>query len=991
MRSFTKTNNLIGWVVCLISGGIYLATVERTASFWDCGEFIASAHKLEVPHPPGTPLFLIIGRLFSLLAWSDPSQVAYWVNLVSVLCSAFTVLFLFWTISLLGLKLLQKSEDELSWADCWGLWGAAAVGSLAFAFSDSFWFSAVEAEVYAMSSFFTAFVFWAILKWERIKEPGQANRWLILIAYLVGLSIGVHILNLVALPVLALVYYYKKTSKSTTWGTILAFLAGSGIVAVILYGIIPGLPTLAGVTEVIFVNQLGLPFYSGIFFFGLLCVGALVASLLYSHRYQKIYLNTALLSLTFILIGYGSYALILIRANYNPPINLNNPSEVHTFIYYLNREQYVSRPLVYGPKFTSQYTGQEPAGLIYRKGENKYEVIDQKVEAQFDDNMLFPRVYSRMDDHPQRYRKILDLEEGEVPTMKDNLRFLFQYQLGHMYLRYLMWNFAGRMGDEQDAGWLSPLASKLPKSMTSNKAHNQFFMLPFLLGILGMIYQYRRSQQVWLINALFFFMTGMALVLYLNSPPVEPRERDYIYVGSFYAFAIWVGLGTMFLVEMLNRFSKNHQLNVILATLLGLAIPCLMLSEGWDDHNRAGRGQAVRTAKNLLSTCAPDSILFVAGDNETYPLWYAQEVEGYRRDVRVCNITLLSADWYAKQMTRPTYESEALPIQLDYKNYIRGTNDQIPYVPASRNPQFSPEIASSLEKKGMNVKTYLQLIQKQDPRLKYDFGTVELNTLPTRKLVLPLDSEKVKALAWIPADKKNLIQGQLRWEFPEDNLFRNHLIMLDIIANNDWERPIYFSDGLGGDDSYLGLTEYLQLEGLAYRLMPFRVEGTKRGYVNTEIMYDTLMRQCNWEGFDNPDLYLDAIHQRFARIARGKFYRLAEAFYQEGKKEEAREVMDFSLKAFPHETIAYGYFSTPMVGLLLSLEEEEKALEIADTLVQQADENLAYFIRKNPEDKTGMQTDFAILSQLTTTMQRAQRPEAAVYAQVLERHYQMVY
>ncbi|HEX8529592.1 MAG TPA: DUF2723 domain-containing protein, partial [Cytophagales bacterium] len=620
MLNFRKINNLTGWGVFLIALLVYTLTVEPTASFWDCGEFIAASYKLQVPHPPGAPFFLMVNRLFSLLALGDVSKVAFWVNMSSVLCSAATVLFLFWTITLLARKTMNIKGFEVTQGEAVRLMGAGVVGALAYTFSDSFWFSAVEAEVYAMSSFFTAIVFWAIFKWELIEDEAAANRWLILIAYLIGLSIGVHLLNLVALPAIGLVYYFKKY-KPTTWGVISALAISGGIILAIMLGVIPGLPSVAGSFEIFFVNSLGLPFGSGAAFFVLLLLGALIYGLYYSARKEKVTLNTALLALTVILIGYTTYTMVPVRSGFNPPINENDPSDILSFVSYLKREQYGDRPLLWGPSFTSELVDQKRGEPLYRKGKDKYEVYDYKITNVYDPkgNMLLPRVFSRQDNHAQLYRQMLGLREGEKPNMVDNLRFMFSHQLGHMYFRYFLWNFVGRQSDMEGAGVLMPtdaFQKDLAYDLKTNWGRNNFFMLPFLLGLVGFLFQYSRDRRGFWVVALLFVLTGIALVLYLNSPPVEPRERDYIYVGSYYAFAIWIGLGVLAVAELLGRFIKNPAPAGAVASVLCLVVPGIMAQQGWDDHDRSNRYHSVDSAKNLLNSCAPNAILFTGGDND---------------------------------------------------------------------------------------------------------------------------------------------------------------------------------------------------------------------------------------------------------------------------------------------------------------------------------------------------------------------------------------
>lgn len=935
MTRFNRSNNLTGWIVFAIAFVTYALTVERTASFWDCGEFIACAFKLQVPHPPGAPLFLLIGRLFSLFAFGDLSSVAYWINMVSVLSSAFTILFLFWTITLLVRKLIAKADADLTSGDIILLMGSGIVGALAYTWSDSFWFSAVEAEVYGLSSFFTAIVIWAVFKWERIEDPAAENRWLIFIAYLVGLSIGVHLLNLVTIPALALVYYFKKYPKINVFGGIVAFVGGLVILAIINSGIIPGLPSVAGKFEIFFVNTLGLPYKSGVIFFIILFIGALIWGIRFSQKRGNVLLNTGLLSLAFVLIGYASYLMVLVRAEYNPPINENNPNDVLSFVSYLKREQYGSRPLLYGPSFVSRPVSQKRGAPMYRKQDGKYAIYDYRPEYEYEpgSNMLLPRMYSTQPGHPQLYQQMTGLAEGQKPTMGHNLSFMFSYQIGHMYWRYFLWNFVGRESDEEGAGNMLPwdVSKKYPEPIEHNKAHDNFFMLPFLLGLFGMVLLYFRQKRDLLVLGLLFILTGVALVVYLNSPPTEPRERDYIYVGSFYIFCIWIGYGVIAIADAISKFIQSATTRAGVATALGLVVPVIMGAKGWDNHNRSHRYHSVDFAKNLLNSCAPNAILFTGGDNDTFPLWYVQEVEGFRTDVRVCNLSLLGTDWYIDQMKRKTYESEALPISLDKNNYAFGKNDIVPFyeIPAVKG--------------GINLKEYLGLVKQENKAIQVPLTSGDMTSiLPSSVLFLPVNAEAVKKMNIIKADLVPFVSDSISWTIGKGDLYKSDLIMLDIIASNDWKRPIYFSSTLGGS-SYLNLKEYMQLEGYAYRLLPVKVPGASDGYVNADVMYNNLMTKMFWRELDNPNTYYDNTYLgspvATARIA---FLRLTGQLIADGRKEEAKKAIERSLATMPDKSIPYDQFSANFIGPLFDLGENKKALEIAETMATRADEVLTW-------------------------------------------------
>ncbi|HAS40881.1 MAG TPA: DUF2723 domain-containing protein [Microscillaceae bacterium] len=991
MLEFKKINNLVGWIVFVIATGVYLATVQRTASYWDCGEFIACSYKLQVPHPPGAPFFLLIGRMFSFLALGDVTQVAFWINVLSVLSSSFSILFLFWSITMLGLKLLPvKNEKELTPFQLYSLIGAGLIGSLAYTFSDSFWFSAVEAEVYAMSSFFTAAVFWAILRWERIDDPRMSNRWLILIAYTMGLSIGVHLLNLVAIPAFALVYYYKRFTNYNLAGVIASLVAGGFIIILIMNGVIPGLPTLAGDLEIMFVNSFGMPFGSGIIFFIVVLIGGVVFGVYYSHQKEKVVFNTAMLCLSFILLGYSSYGIALIRANYNPPINENDPSDIVRFVSYLKREQYGDRPLFYGRRFTSNLVDQKQGAAVYRKvpEKGKYEIYDYKLKNIYDKKMFFPRMYSKQSNHPQLYRERTGLGPKEDPSMGDNLKFMFTYQLGHIYWRYFGWNFIGRDSDIQDAGVaLFTPRSSLPDRIGKNKGHNKFYGIPLILGLLGLVFMLMRNQRVGLVTGMLFFLTGLALVLYLNSPPVEPRERDYIYVGSFYVFAMWIGFGVMFMADVFRGFLKKGIAAPVLATVISLSAPLIMAQQGWDDHDRSRQYQSIESAKNLLNSCAPNAILFTEGDNDTFPLWYIQEVEGFRTDVRVCNLSLLGTDWYARQMTRKTYQSEALPITLKKENYIAGTNDYITYWDAAQGSRFPPQVAQGMLKQGLNLNSFINLLNNRDARLYRAYSKDDgIYTFPSKLLAINLDKNAIIKQGFVPKKLQDQIGNVMVWNIAKNSMYKHHLLMLDIIstnAKNGWKRPIYFTSNISSNNS-LNLKPYMQLEGLAYRLLPVKNPQAVDGYVNTDIMYKNMMpvdkggisdgktKGFFYRGLNDPKAYHDENARRFPSSTRTSFTRLVEQLVREGKKKKAQEVALYCLNTITDEAIPYNAFFTPFVDALFNAGLDKKAIEVGELMGKRAEEELNYLYENNLGDLDQQTLQLALykLQRLAQTMAR---------------------
>lgn len=936
MLNYKQINNLTGWVIFLVATLVYILTVEQTASFWDPGEFIAVSYKLQVPHPPGAPFFLLVYRMFSVFAFGDPLEIAFWMNVGSALFSGFTILFLFWSITLFGRRLYKIEEGKEEKGHIISLMGAGIVGSLVYTFSDSFWFSAVEAEVYAMSSFFTAIVIWAFLKWDVIKDPKEENRWMIFIAYLVGLSIGVHLLNLVTLPALALIYYFKKYHNPTFKGAIFAMFLGGIALIIINNLIIPGLPSLAGSMEIFFVNSLGLPFGAGIIFFAILFLGALFFAYRYSRIHEKAILNTVLLSLIFILIGYGSYALIVVRANQDPIINENAPSDIVSYVSYLKREQYGYRPLLHGQYFTAQLTDQEEGDPVYMKGKDKYEIVDYELKNTYDPTKttILPRIYSTQENHKRIYRSKLGLKEGQEPTFGDNLYFMFTHQLGHMYWRYFMWNFSGRESDFSDAPWMGigdALSDKYPEYIQDNKAHNNYLMLPLILGIIGLFFQAKVDPKSFYVNLMLFLMMGVVLVLYLNSPPVEPRERDYIYVGSFYAFAIWIGMGVLAIGNLIAKANKNLAVAGIFATLITLPIAGLMASENWNDHNRKGRYFSVDSARNFLASCAPNAILFTGGDNDTFPLWYVQEVEGFRTDVRVIVLSYFDTDWYVNQMTRPVNESEALPFSLEPERYQKGTNDVL-YV---------------TEREGLDaisVNEYLKLLNSGSELLRMQTGGKSVvNMVPSRNLILDVDSSAVANKDIIPEEFAPLFTPQMNLQVKGQYVTKGTLMLIDLITTNNWERPIYFNNTSLATIG-INLDEHVVMEGLTYRLLPIRKpEFIREELVNTDLAMKNFMEDFAFRGMDNPDAYLDEEYRRFASNHRSALNSIAIALLDQDRMEDAAKLLNYGLKVMPNEAIPYDLSSGQSVPLFFEVGEDEKALDIIDKVSKKSLDMIEFY------------------------------------------------
>ena len=1063
MKNFKLWNVVCGWIVFAIAAATYLLTMEPTASFWDCGEFIVSAHKLDVGHPPGAPFFMLMGHFFSLFA-SDTAHVAMCVNALSALASALTILFLFWTITALGRKLitprLSTLNSQLSTTQGIALLGAGAVGALAYTFSDTFWFSAVEGEVYALSSLFTAVVFWLILKWDEHADEDGSDKWLILIAYLMGLSIGVHLLNLLTIPAIVLVYYFRRHEFS--WkGVCAAFGVSVAILAVILYGIIPGVPTIAGWFELLFTNALGFPFNTGLTVYLVLMAAALVWAIRESYcvieKDEKLnartiisfvlamafagvpfikeswaigiilinvmlivlfskkdiiparWLNTIAMMVTVVIIGYGSYAAIVIRSNADTPMDQNSPDNVFSLKYYLNREQYGDTPLFYGQTYNAPVKLDVKGNMcipVEKKGHAQYAPAP-KVEGEKDRyvitgyknsyvymdefKMLFPRMHSSQAHHVDAYKSWADVKGKKVrydycgqtktdycPTFGENLKFFFRYQVNFMYWRYFMWNFSGRQNDLQSHGeltkgnWISGIPfidnalygdqSNLPTELRENKGHNVYYMLPLILGLVAILWQLgKRNNQgntkegyrSFAIVFLLFFLTGLAIVVYLNQTPYQPRERDYAYAGSFYAFCIWIGLGVMAIVDMLNNFAKNENARIAIATgtvLLTLLVPAQMASQNWDDHNRANRYAARDFGANYLKSCEQDAVIFCNGDNDTFPLWYNIEVEEERNDLRACNLSYLQTDWYIDQMKRPYYNSPGLPISWEYKDYMPGKNE-IAWV---ENRLNAP----------LEVKKAFQFLHSTDPRTKRDGE----GYLPSDQLyVLSPDSQKIM--------------------FKKARRFtRSEMMVMEMLSTNEWKRPIYFAVTIG-NDYHLGLDPYLELTGLAYRITPERSQDGKHR-VNTEVMYDNMLHKFKYGNMNLPGIYIDENTMRMCRTHRMMFLELIEALYKEGKYDKCLDVLDFAEEMLPGYNIPYDYTSATMASYYYQLGEMEKGNAIMTTVANNCAEYMVWGASLTKEQRTSAQStighNMAVLGYVLQNLERYQQKE-------LFNHYYDIY
>jgi hypothetical protein len=966
MKRYKKVNNLLGWMVFLIASSVYILTSEPTMSFWDCGEYIATAFKLEVGHPPGAPLFQLIGRFFTLFAFGDLALVARMVNTMSALASGFTILFLFWTITMIAKKIVNPDGSEMTEGKTWMVMGAGLVGALAYTFTDSFWFSAVEGEVYAMSSFFTAIVFWAIFKWEEHSDDKHAYRWLILIAYLMGLSIGVHLLNLLAIPAITLVYYFKKFSAPDWKGISLAILFSVGILAVIMYLIIPWVLNLAGLFELFFVNSIGMPFNSGTIIYCILLLGLIVYGLHYTSKKRKAILNTIILAFTFILIGYTSFLVLIIRSNADTPIDENNPENAMYLLTYLNREQYGDWPLLKGQYYNAPIIDRKDGNPVYTKDivTGKYLITDkrEKVVPVYDPRFttIFPRMWANMErkyiDDYKRWGSVkgtpVEVQGDEkpetryIPTFSENLRFFWDYQVVHMYYRYFMWNFAGRQNDNQgygsktDGNWKSGisffdewrLGSQNIPEIRKNKADNSFYFLPLILGLIGLAFTIKKDYKSTVVIGLLFLFTGIAIVIYLNQYSPQPRERDYAYAGSFYAFAIWIGLGVLQLSEWLNK-KLNLSLSTIIATLASLIlIPGIMAQQGWDDHDRSGRYTGLSLAENYLNSCPPNAVLFTNGDNDTFPLWYAQEVEGIRTDVRVVNLSLLNTDWYIDQMKRKAYNSDPVPFSLPREKYRQGNHD-VTYIVED----------DEVKNQYVDLKVLFNILNTDDSRLKLNtpqYGPVDF--FPTRRFFTSHDSLELLKKGYVPAKYAERITP-LKWEMKVNAIEKNNLMILDLLAHNNWERPVCFASTMG-TETYIGLDKYFFLEGLAFRLLPVTAvsKDGQMGEVNSEVMYDNLMNRFKWGNMENPEVYMDENNLRMAMNFRNSFGRLASELIREGKKDSARKVLDRCMKVMPDKVIPMNFFMNAIIEGYFNLGDDKKATALAERLYNLFSEDLEY-------------------------------------------------
>ncbi|MDA3930941.1 MAG: DUF2723 domain-containing protein [Prolixibacteraceae bacterium] len=984
--NYKKLNIIVGWITFVIAAITYLLTIEPTASFWDCGEFITTAFKLEVGHPPGAPLFMLIGRFFTL--FGNAQNAALLMNVLSALASAFTILFLFWSITHLAKRLFIK-ENNPALGETIAILGSGLVGALAYTFSDTFWFSAVEAEVYATSSLFTALVFWAILKWENAADEPYANRWIILICYLAGLSVGIHLLNLLAIPAIAFIYYYKRYKVSNK-GIFFAFVISVIILGVILYGIIPGIVWIATIFERIFVNGIGAPLNTGFFIYLIALVAAIVYGIYYTQKKKMVLLNTIIMGVTVIIIGFSTYAIIPIRSAANLPMDQNSPDNVFAMLSYLNREQYGDRPLIKGQYYNTPLDTKEQYvhdKTEYRVKEGKYVISNERKKPNYDSNFtsFFPRMWSKTDPrHIEAYqqwgqikgrKKTYQGPNGEsqvimVPTFSENLRFFFKYQINFMYIRYFMWNFAGRQNDIQGHGnsihgnWISGIdfidnprigsQDNLPAKFANNEGRNKYYLLPFLLGIIGIIFQYKSGKQgkrdLWVVS-LLFIMTGVAIVIYLNQYPFQPRERDYAFAGSFYAFTIWIGLGVAGLHKWLKKVAPSTLSATTVTIVSLLAVPVLMAFQNWDDHDRSGRTSAPDFGKNYLESVESQGIIFTNGDNDTYPLWYNQEVEGFGTDKRVCNLSYFQTDWYINQMQRKAYESEPLPISFEYSEYVQGTRDVIYIMEDPRLKGKSIELGKAID-----------FIKDDNPRTKIARAD-NASYLPVRSLFMVVDKEAVIANGVVKPEEYDQIVDTMFINLTGSYIAKDQLMLLDMVYNNNWERPIYYAISVGSD-KYLSLDKYFRLEGLSYRIVPIETNSSSfmKGYVETDIMYNNVMNKFKWGNLNQDDVYVDENNRRMLTNLRNNFHRLAEALLLEGKTDSCINVLDKCVEMIPANKVSYDYFAVQIAKVYLDAKATDKGKELIKNMSDVFSDELNYYL--NVDDKFAASLDSEIRSNL---------------------------
>jgi hypothetical protein len=971
-------NNITGWVLFVVSTIVYLLTLEPTVSFWDCGEFILSAFKLQVGHPPGAPLFLMMGRIATLFAGGDTSKVALMVNILSAVCSGFAIMFLFWTITHLVRKVFAGA-NSLESKNIPVILASGIIGALAYTFSDTFWFSAVEGELYALSSLVTGLVFWAMLKWEDEADKPYSGRWIILIAYIMGLGIGIHRLNLLVIPALVFVYYFRMY-EVTTKGILKTLLISGVMLWLMVFIIMPGVPKAAGWFELLFVNGFGLPYNSGLYVYLILIIAGLVFGIRFTLKKQRVILNYVLTSLAVIIIGYSSYAMIMIRSSASPPMNQNDPSNVFSFVYYINMEQYGTAPKLYGNYYSAPVIDVKQVVSGYNQVNGRYEPYyrpEYKYSKQFE--TIFPRMYSPDPEHESAYKYwgnvrgkkyTVDSPSGKksivCPTFGENLRYFFRYQVGFMYLRYFMWNYAGRQNDVQGNGnpiqgnWISGIKfvdearlgnlDKIPEDLKTNKGKNTYYFLPLLIGLAGMYWHYKKNKNgFWLVFA-FFFMTGMAIILFLNQYPNQPRERDYAYAGSFYAYAIWIGMGFMLLYETIKKFLGDKPALGIAFVILFMAAPFLMGTQNWDDHNRSKRYTARDIGQNYLKSVAPNAVLFTYGDNDSFPLWYVQDVEGFRTDVRVSNLSYIQAGWYIEMMKQKAYESDPLPISLSSDKYLEGKRNQLP--------------VENRVDKAVAIKEVVDFAGIDDKRAQVDVsGRGDfLNYLPVNKFIISVDPATVLSNGTVKEYFKDSLLAPITWTYSETDAFKGDLAIMDLISNNNWKRPLYFSTTVPSSQ-YKGLEKFFVQEGLAYRIAPVKTgtaEQGEYGMIDPVVMYDNLMNKFSWGNASDPSVYLDENNRRMFSNFRRLFGNLGKKLVENGDTAKAVEVAHRGLEIVPVDKLPNDFFSLGLAEILITCGHKEEGEKLINDITRYSSEYLSFAMALRPADRFGLEYPIGI-------------------------------
>ncbi len=995
--SFRRINNITGWAVCIIAAFVYLSTMEATGSFWDCGEFASSAYKLQIPHPPGAPLFVLLARIFMIPF--DPAHAVTGVNTMSALMSAFTILFLFWSITHFARKIFERNNaNPLTSQQIFTIMAAGAVGALAYTFSDSFWYSAVEAEVYASSSFFTAITFWAALKWEQEvtieKLNGvkgnftRADRWLIFVFYLIGLAVGVHLLNILTIPAIVMIYYFRRY-KTTNWGTFWAFLTGCAITGIVQVPMVQWTIKLAGQFDILFKNDFGLPFFSGFTFFFVMLALIIYFLLRLAKKKNWNFLRLAMWSFAFVLLGFSTYYTTLIRSNADPAIDMFNVDNPVSLVGYLSREQYGDWPIVKGQDFTADPSDQKYVDT-YVKGSTKYEMKGKKVVTEYapEDTHIFPRMWDASNDqgHADYYASFAGIGKDpktgkyyDKPTMGDNISFFISYQFNWMYFRYFMWNFAGKqndlqgvdMGNVRDGNWLTGISfwdnarlgdqSKMPDSLKHNKANNKLFCLPLILGLLGVIYQYKKDKGDTLVVGLLFFFTGIAIVLYLNQAGNQPRERDYAYVGSFYAFAMWIGLGVLYVKELFDKFMSNKIANYAAAALCILAVPVLMASQEWNDHDRSHKTLARGLAVDYLQSCAPNAILITFGDNDTYPLWFAQEVLGIRRDIRVINSSLMGTDWYLNQLRYKINQSAPIDVIWTPDEILGSNRDAIYYFPNLPGAQVD-------QTQPMDLYTMMKDYAGSDnPTRMYQNGNDYLNIFPTKKVKVPVDTNLVRQNGTVNADDS--VVSELVFDIPKNALGKNESAILNIIAANKWKRPIYFTSPY----DELGFQQYLRTDGLSYRLVP-----VKNGEVNRDWAYDVMMKKFEFGNANVPGVYYDEENRRHLNTIRMQFAQVANNLADHDRKQDASHLLHKADSMMLQQNFPYGLASRRQQQdqisgqfLLAAYKAGDMALakKVSDALRKDLEQQITYFNSLDENKQASLAYDNQIVQQLLQQIQ----------------------